>query len=156
MTTQQQIKELEQTLKEATERLEKLKNRQSKPWEPRLSEDYFCVETDGEVELYVNDFDAVDNKNIATGNYYQTRGGAEMHLLRLRSMKRGFMPKVGEEYWTIGVEGECVVLSIWSNDSTDLNRYNLGRTFKTGKDAGNWTEKYAATWKFVEGVEWGL
>ena len=148
MNTQKQIKQLEKTLKDTAEQL---KNMEIEIWELKRGEGYYHISDHGDCGTAVYDNSYFDDYYLATGNYFQIKKGAEMHKLRLESMKRGFMPKVGEEYWTIGVDGECVVLSIWSKEPVDFNRYNLGRTFKTGKDAGSWIEKYAAAWKFVEG-----
>jgi len=151
MNTQQQIRNLEKTLKYTTEQLEKLKNMEIEVWEPEDGEEYYYANYYGGITETIHSVGAFDNHILATGNYFQTKKGAEMHKLRLESMKRGFLPKVGEEYWALSSVDAMIMITDWDNDSTDLGRYNLGRTFKTEAEGEAWVEKYAAAWKFVEG-----
>lgn len=109
-------------------------------WEPGEDETYYFVDFDGFVDSQHNYGENDDKWNIKTGNCFKTEQEAENYKMRLIAMKPKYLPKEGEEYWTLVNPGTRSLT--WDNDFTDKTRYYSGMTFKTKQEAQEWLDTY--------------
>lgn len=142
--------QLESEIASLQEQLKKLDEQEQGQWVPEEGEDYWQVNTFGELVCTHWAYKEYNDKVLLTGNYFKTIEEAEKYRLRLQSMARKpYLPKEGEVYYYAyphkGGWGNSY--SVWLGDTYDHEVYLLGRVFKTEDEAKEWVEKFGEAWE---------
>jgi hypothetical protein len=141
----QTIKELENKAGELKKFVEDCDK--SEKWTPKIGEKYFFLDELNRIHSEVNNTD-YDKDLIQSGNFFQTEALAYSEKMRRESMKRDWLPKIGEKCCKIflGIGGFYLVKNYFNGDNFDMELYYLGRIKKTEQEAQNWIDTYGKYW----------
>lgn len=120
---------------------------------PKVGSEYRYVGYDGRIFIKIWSNRESDRGMLNIGNIWKTKAEAERYKLRLESMAVKWMPEDGESYYLAYFDtrdGSAVTSGYWQSDSENcLDRYNLGRTFRTEKEAWSWFERFKEAWTTI-------
>lgn len=126
-----------------------------KPLEwPEGGDGFYFIGSGGSVLYEIFGVDSTDNNNMRSyGNCYRTKDEAYAAMMRIKSMKRPvWKPNEGEIYLYWDLCGSNihfypgVHFATWEDSPDDMEMYNLGRVFKTEKEAEEHAKTYAKYW----------
>jgi hypothetical protein len=127
----------------------------NKKWAPEHGELYWALGLTMDSEIikggifntYNTEYD-IDRYRIATNSVYQTKEEAEKALLRMKSAERRHLPKMGEHYKTVDIDGNVNVIK-WVGDVVDGGRYYQGTVWHKDtpdKEVRAWVKEYGEAW----------
>lgn len=87
----------------------------------KRGDEYYYIDTDGDVEEYKEDNDSADNGNFSTANYCTDKSIMEQRtlhetlsrLLWRFAMQNGGVPEIGNKYWYVRFSGNNPAIDYW-------------------------------------------
>ena len=122
------LQEYENEIKELKERIEKLETvkieePQSKRWEPKFTDEYYCVDSVGNIILSSWEDDKIDAWRYLTGNCFRTKEEAEEYKKQIEYTARykNYIEEHSEPIdWKDDkhfLKGQCPVCGyVWAED----------------------------------------
>lgn len=124
---------------EAEAKAEDESGKSNERWKPKIGEDYFILNRDGEINKWRYISHSSDDYAYQTGNCFKTQKEAELHKLRLESMANRWRPEKGEKFYYYC--GSAVQIRPYKH-TCDYESYWIGNCHKTEEDARKWCKKY--------------
>lgn len=113
-------------------------------WRPALRETYWFVNGNGDVENNCWDDDHIDEGYYDTGNCFPTCEDAELHALRIRSMRPSCpAPIKGTKVWYIYSNN---TISHDTFNELIFALYHQGRVHSTKESAEAWVSEFGGAW----------
>ena len=162
MATKKETEDLQKTIDELKERLERLEKENAKlkgktSWKPAYAEAYYSVDA-GKISDYANYSQDITDTAVAAGNCFETRAKAEEFLAWLKARKtllddtNGFKPD-----WKDDDQRKFYVYYDADDDEFSVDDHSYindgeGIWFETREYAEESIEKHEKEWKIYLGV----
>lgn len=139
-----------QNIKDLQEYIEQLEENKTVVWTPKLGEFYYFIDEDGDILQGKNTDYSVDKWNIEIGNCFKTSEEAERYKMRIKSMKKIYLPKMGENYWIPAMNRSEKVLIpnciTWEGLATNWVSFHIGMASRTESECEEWIKTYGNYW----------